>query len=129
LGSRRDPAGRIDAVTRRGRAGVAAAAWLLAGSAARAADLPRLAGVVVSPHHRMALFEAGSGLVTQVAEGDRVDGYTVQAIGPGGVQLERDGSRVMLLPAPSGNAVVPKPIDTGGVTFGLVLHPHGPPDD
>ncbi|GAC1348365.1 MAG: hypothetical protein NVSMB18_36310 [Acetobacteraceae bacterium] len=116
-------------MSRTGGAALVLVGGLLAGSAAGGAELPRLAGMVVAPSHRVALFDAGSGLVTQAAEGDRVGDYTVRAIGPLGVRLERDGNSLMLLPVPSGAAPVAAPVDSGGVTFGLVLHPRGPADD
>lgn len=102
-------------------------AVLLGAGVASAEELPRLTGTVVAPGHRAALFVAGSGVVTPVEEGESVGGYVVRAIGPGGVQLERDGKRVLL--APGRAEAVAAPPTPSGVTFGLALRPQPPVDD
>ena len=102
-------------------------AALLAASAARAGELPRLAGTVVSPSQRIALFQAGPGGALAVGIGEDVGGYVVREIGPGRVQLDRSDRHVTVS---IGGAAAPSgPPDPGGVAFGLVLHRQGPADD
>ncbi len=105
----------------------ALAAGLVLGSAVLAADMPRLAGVVIAPGRRIALFDTGTGVLTPVDEGDEVTGYRVRSIGPGGVQLERDGLLTVLHTRAA--AAAAEPVDTGGVTFGRVLRTQPPSDD
>lgn len=104
-----------------------AAVLALLASAARAQDLPRLSGVIVSPGARVALFEDAPGRLTPVGEGEEVAGYAVRAIARGRVELERDGHRFTL--ELSGAAAQPALVDTGGVTFGLRVNPKEPAPD
>jgi hypothetical protein len=62
--------------------------------------LPRLAGTLVIPGRKQAVFETGSkdagSKPAVVGEGDRVDAWTVEAISPGRVTLAGpDGPRVL----------------------------------
>lgn len=106
------------------------AAAMLGGLGAQAQpspDLPRLTGIVIAGPQRVAIFDGPPGLTTAVEEGETIAAYTVRFIGPAGVQLEREGRRVALTLSQSEQAAVP--VDTGGVTFGKVVNPQGPPDD
>ena len=112
------------------RALVGALAALLLGAAApkqAAPDLPRLTGIVVSDKRSTAIFEDGSGAITTLGEGETLQSMTVQSIGPQGVRLVGPSRTLMLRPTASGAPAVT--VDTGGVTFGLVVNAQGPPDD
>ncbi len=100
---------------------------MLAATGSWAGELPRLAGTVIAPGHRAALFDTGSGVMIPAGEGESVGGYVVRSIGRGGVRLERDGQTTMLRPSAAG--APPAPVDTGGATFGLVLRAQPRPDD
>lgn len=103
-------------------------AALLPGGAAEAGpDLPRLTGIIVSSDRSAAIFEDARGIITTLSEGETMEGLTVQSIGPQGVRLVGPNRTVMIRPTPSG--IVADPVDTGGVTFGLIVNPPGPPDD
>ena len=95
------------------------AALLLAG-AARAEEVPRLAGLFVQGEHRAAIFESPPGQMLTVREGEGVGSYRVRAIGQRGVELEQRG-RTMLV-TPIGSDAARAPVDTGGATFGLVVN-------
>lgn len=56
---------------------------------------PRLAGTLVSPGRRQAVFETASKPAV-VGEGDRIDAWTVEAISPGKVTLAGPGGPRML---------------------------------
>jgi hypothetical protein len=106
--------------------------WLLAAApggapAPPAPELPRLTGIVIAGQHRVAIFESSPGVATAVEEGESIATYVVRVVGLDGVQVERDGRRFAL--ALTGSTQAPTPVDTGGVTFGLVVNPQGPPDD
>ncbi len=107
----------------------ALAAWLLGAAAPKpsAQDLPRLTGIVVSDERSAAIFEDGSGAITILGEGETLQSMTVQSIGPQGVRLVGPSRTLMLRPTASGTPA--GPVDTGGVTFGLVVNEQGPPDD
>ncbi|MBV9735700.1 MAG: hypothetical protein JO209_07295 [Acidisphaera sp.] len=63
-----------------------------------ASALPRVAGVLVGPSQRIAIFAAADGQnkPTVVAEGDRVAGFLVRSIAPGEVTLlGPQGTRVL----------------------------------
>jgi len=104
----------------------------LAGAGARAQlpsapGLPRLTGIVIAGHHRAAIFENPPGLTTAIGEGETIAAYTVRAIHPDGVQIESEGRSFALTLSQSPRAAAP--VDDGGVTFGKVVNPQGPPDD
>ena len=96
-----------------------------AGPAPVAANLPRLAGVLVHGDSRSAIFAAsGSGRPAVVQEGGRVGGYTVQSIEAGQVTLAGPSGSQVLRPAfdarPQSAAAGPPGIGPGakpGVPF------------
>ncbi len=88
---------------------------------------PRLTGIIIAGPRRVAIFDSPPGQPTSVQEGETVAAYTVRLIGPGGVQVEREGRRIALALTQSAQPAVP--VDTGGVTFGQVVNPRRPPDD
>ncbi len=90
-------------------------------------DPPRLTGIIIAGPRRVAIFDSPPGQPTSVQEGETVAAYTVRLIGPAGVQVEREGRRISL--ALTQSAQPAAPVDTGGVTFGLVVNPRRPPDD
>lgn len=90
-------------------------------------ELPRLTGIVIAGPHRVAIFDGPPGLTTAVEEGETIAAYVVRFIGPAGVQVEREGRRVALTLSQSAQPAAP--VDAGGVTFGQVVNPQGPPDD
>ncbi len=94
---------------------------------AAGADLPRVAGVVIAPGERVALFDLGSGGLRTVGVGDAVAGFRVGAIERSGVRLDRDGQTTTVHTGTARRA--PPPADTGGGTFGLVLRSQPPVDD
>ena len=100
---------------------------LLAAYPASASELPRLAGTLVGPGQRIALFQAGPGNAVAVGIGEGVGDYVVREIGPGQVRLDR-ADHDIIVSIEGAVAPVP-PVDTGGATFGRVLHRQGPPDD
>ncbi len=65
-----------------------------------ASPLPRLAGVVVTPAGRAAIFDTGNGRWTVSAEGDEIGHYTVRSITPGQVILADPGRTYVLTPTP-----------------------------
>jgi len=67
---------------------------------------PRLAGVIVAPDRRVAIFAFPDGSWTVAGEGDTVGGLTVLRIVPGGADVAADGDRRRLSPVP-GPAAVP----------------------
>jgi len=106
--------------------------WILtttpcAAQAPSSAEPPRLTGIVIAGQHRVAIFDNPPGQSTAVEEGEVIAAYTVRLIRPAGVQVERDGRKVVLSLTQSAQPVTP--VDTGGVTFGLVVNPRRPPDD
>lgn len=106
----------------------AAPLLLLLAAAAPAPDAPpRLAGVVVTPDYRAALFERQGGGLETVQEGEAITGFAVRTIGRDGVVLERAGRTLTL--QPGAPATGSPPADPGGVTFGVQIRPQGPPDD
>ena len=88
---------------------------------------PRLTGIIIAGPRRVAIFDSPPGQPTSVQEGETIAAYTVRRIGPGGVQVEREGRRIAL--ALTQSAQPATPVDTGGVTFGLVVNPRRSPDD
>jgi hypothetical protein len=58
-----------------------------AGAATTEEGLPRLAGVIIGPDIRRAIFAPAKGSATVVTEGGRTAGYDVHAIGPNEVIL------------------------------------------
>lgn len=106
---------------------IAALECMLIATAAAADGPPRLAGIVIAPSYRAALFDDGSGVIASSAEGETIGGYIVRSIGSGGVRIERNGQSMLLVPTAADAPLTP--IDTGGVTFGLVLRQQPPPDD
>lgn len=88
---------------------------------------PRLTGIVIAGPRRVAIFDSPPGRPTSAQEGETVAAYTVRTIGPGGVQVEREGRRIAL--ALTRSAQPATPADAGGVTFGQVVNPRRPPDD
>jgi hypothetical protein len=62
------------------------------------AALPRLAGVLVSPAGKAAIFAGGDTKPVVVHEGGRLGAYTVQSIEPGRVTLLGPGGTVVLQP-------------------------------
>ena len=82
---------------------VLAAALAFAPAALAAAQQapPRLAGVVVGPDHRAAIFASPDGSWVVVGEGDTVGGFTVLRIIPGGTELAGPDDRRLLAPAPA----------------------------
>ena len=110
--------------------------WLLLGligglgahaQAPSAPELPRLTGIVIAGQQRVAIFESVPGLAASVEEGETIAAYTVRVIGLGRVQIEREGRSFEL--ALTRSTQIAMPVDNGGVTFGLVVNPRGPPDD
>lgn len=123
---------RAAGIVRLGRWGLGG--WLLAttlgGAHAQApssAELPRLTGIVIAGPHRVAIFDSPPGQSISAEEGETVAAYTVRRIGPAGVQVEREGRKIVL--ALTQSAQPATPVDTGGVTFGRVVNPRRPPDD
>ena len=102
-------------------------ATLLAAQTAGASELPRLAGTLVSPGQRIALFQAGPGHAVAVGIGEDIGDYVVREIGPGQVRLDRAEHDIIV--SIEGAVAPAPPVDAGGATFGLVLHHQGPPDD
>lgn len=105
-----------------------AAVLLLPAGGGFAAELPRLTGTLVGPGERTALFAAEPGGTVPVGVGEQIDGYVVRQIEPGRVQLDKADRRIVVSIEPLAAAAPPLP-DPGRVTFGLVLHPPGPPDE
>lgn len=68
-----------------------------AAAAAAAADLGRVAGIILLPGRSRAIFAgSGDGKPITVAEGDRLGPYVVEAISPGQVRLSGpDGTRLL----------------------------------
>lgn len=98
-----------------------------AAQAPSSAPPPRLTGIVIAGPHRIAIFDSPPGQSTAVEEGETVAAYTVRLIGPAGVQVEREGRKVVLSLTQSAQPAAP--VDAGGVTFGQVVNPRRPPDD
>ena len=77
---------------------VAAAAMALAGP--NAGTLPRLAGLVITPGARYAIFAAGDGgKQVAVAEGGRIGAYTVGRIDNAGVSVTGPGGEHVIHPS------------------------------
>jgi hypothetical protein len=88
-----------------------AAAQDAASVAQRTASLPGLSGVIHSPDLHRAIFQsqgAGKPIVKVVSEGQTIDNWTVQTIGPESVTLIRDGQTVLLTPT-FGTVVIQPP--------------------
>ncbi len=62
---------------------------------------PRLAGVVVGPDHRAAIFASPDGSWVVAGEGDTVGGFTVLRIVPGGTEVAGPDDRLLLVPVPA----------------------------
>ena len=78
-------------------------------TAATAAGLPRLSGIVVAPEGSVAIFQA-EGAKPQVARpGDLVDGWLVSMIAANGVDLRKTGARITLTPEFEDVARAPAP--------------------
>ena len=69
-----------------------------------ALPLPRLAGVVIGPADRAAIFDTRSGGWTVAVEGDEIGRYTVRSITPGQVILADPGGTYVLTPTPGSPA-------------------------
>ena len=63
-----------------------------------ASPLPRLAGVIVTPAGRRAIFAAPDGKPAALQEGDRLNGFTIQSIHPGQVSLRRTNDVRLVIP-------------------------------
>ena len=87
----------------RGRLAVLAGAMAFAPASLLAAQQgpPRLAGVVVGPNHRAAIFTSQDGSWVVAGEGNTVGGYTVLHIIPGGTEVAGPDDRRLLVPAPA----------------------------
>ena len=76
------------------RIGLLAGLWSAGGAVA--SEMPRLAGVVIAPGERIALFDTGSGVLLTVDEGGVVAGYRVRLIDRSGVEIEQNGQVTLL---------------------------------
>ena len=65
---------------------------------AAATDLPRLAGVIVGPGRRSAIFADGAGKPRIAAEGASIGRFTVRAIAPGQVTVTSSEGESVLRP-------------------------------
>jgi hypothetical protein len=63
-----------------------------------ATDLPRLAGVIVGPERRSAIFADGAGKPSVAGEGASIGRFTVRAIGPGKVTVTSSEGESVLRP-------------------------------
>jgi hypothetical protein len=61
--------------------------------------LPRLAGVIVTPSDRRAIFAPASGKPLVATEGARVAGFVLEHIGPDGVTMSGAGGQKVLRPS------------------------------
>jgi hypothetical protein len=60
------------------------------------AEPPRLTGVIIAPHARLALFASTGGKVTAVAKGDSIAGYVVHSISMNAVLVSGpEGTRTL----------------------------------
>lgn len=78
-----------------------AAAALDASAVQGRASLPKLSGIIHAPDLRRAIFQSPGSekpVVTDVGEGQAINDWTVQDIGPESVTLIRDGQTVLLTP-------------------------------
>jgi hypothetical protein len=66
-------------------------------AASAGAELPRLAGIIITPAGRRAIFAAaGAGRPSVLAEGERIGGYVVRSIAPAQVVVSGpEGDRVI----------------------------------
>ena len=102
-------------------------AGLWSAEGAVASEMPRLAGVVIAPGERIALFDTGSGVLLTVDEGGVVAGYRVRLIDPSGVEIEQDGHVTLL--HTSAMAGLAPPTTAVGTLFGQVPRTLPAPDD
>jgi len=78
-------------------------------TAATAAGVPRLSGIIVAPEESVAIFQA-KGAKPQVAgPGDLVDGWVVSRIAANGVDLRKADARITLTPEFEDVAKAPAP--------------------
>jgi hypothetical protein len=94
--------GRPSTFALRSRLAVLAVALALAPASLLAAPpaLPRLTGVAVGPDYRAAIFASPDGSWVVAGEGDRVGGFTVLRIIPGGAEVAGPDDRWLLVPEP-----------------------------
>lgn len=102
---------------------VLAAALLLGAGPGSAAELPRLAGTLIGPEERLALFAEPGGTIP-AAIGEHVGDYVVGDIEPGRVRLDKAGRQIVVSLEAAATTVRQQ-----GVTFGLILRQPGPADD
>jgi hypothetical protein len=77
----------------------------------RKSALPKLSGIIHAPDIRRALFQSQGPekpIVTDIGEGQTINDWTVQHIGPESVTLIRGGQTVLLMPT-FGTIVQPPP--------------------
>ena len=86
-----------------------------------AAPLPRLAGVIVTPGGRWAIFAASGGKPATLREGDRLNGFVVQDIRPGHVSLRGMRDVRLVVPTRGQAAPVQMPVPVGLPGFPLQL--------
>ncbi len=74
-------------------------------TATPAGGLPRLTGIVIAPGSRHALLVLPAGTPRRVREGERLGGWTLHRILPGGVELDDGRIRRFVPLRPSGGTV------------------------
>jgi hypothetical protein len=83
-----------------------------AGAGQRKAVLPKLSGIIHTPDLRRAIFQsqgAQKPIVTDIGEGQTIDGWTVQDIGPESVTLILGDQTALLTPTFGTIAIQPPP--------------------
>jgi hypothetical protein len=101
-----------------------------AGSSAGAPGLPRLAGIVIMPHQREAIFAVpGKTQPIVVMAGSRLNGVLIKAIDANGIVVVDAAGARMIRPsfAPRAAGEATPPADTSSPSFMIDLPPVPPP--
>jgi hypothetical protein len=84
-------------------------------------DLPRLAGVIVGPFDRSAIFAIDGGKPVVLREGGRLNAWTVRLIRAGEVEVEGPGGTRTVHPSFQSSSEAPNDAASRGQRTGLSL--------